>query len=213
MSKPDDTERVLEDGARILMRPIRPSDKEAIAAGFERLSPTSRYRRFFAPLTRLSAADLRYLTEIDHRDHEAIIAFDERGDPVGVARYVRTDRPDSAEVAVTVADDWQNRGVATAMLERLVERAREEGIDYFVALILAENEEAIELFRQLSEGDAEPRRSASGHLELLIELPEEGRLSGTGLGRALRGAASGEVPINPWRVLKRRVRDIAESRQ
>ena len=64
-----------------------PDDKDAIAAGFERLSPESRYRRFFAPLQRLTARDLEYLTEVDHHDHEAVIGFDAAtGDPVGVAR-------------------------------------------------------------------------------------------------------------------------------
>lgn len=201
----------IRDGSELLMRPITPADKGALAAGFARLSPESRYRRFFAPLSRLSETDLRYLTEVDHSDHEAILAFEPgSGTPVGVARYVRSDDPRAAEVAVTVVDDWQGRGVATALLEQLLLRAREEGISRFLALVLSENDAAIELFQHLSDGDAEPRPSASGHVELVIELPEGTEVSGTPLGRALRSAAGGNVVMNPWRLLKQRVREVRE---
>lgn len=204
---PDSIEEVkLHDGARIRIRRIRSEDKPALVSGFNRLSPESRYRRFFSPLDHLTEQDLRYLTEVDHHRHEAVIGFDaEDGAPVGVARYVGIDEPGLAEVAVTVIDDWQGRGVAKAMLENLTRRARAEGIERFVALVLSENEAALELFKALSVNDAEPRRSASGHLELLIELPDEAGISSSMLGRALRSAAAGEVEINPWRVLKHRL--------
>jgi len=199
------------DGSALLTRPIEPGDKQALADGFARLSEESRYRRFFAPLSSLKAADLQYLTEVDHRDHEAIIAFDsESGDAVGVARFVRSEDPRVAEVAVTVIDDWHGRGVATALLEQLVVRAREEGVDRFLALVLEENEAAIEFFKALSADAPEARRSATGNLELLIELPEDDAVSGTMLGRALRTAADGSVVMNPWRLLKRRIRETAE---
>jgi RimJ/RimL family protein N-acetyltransferase len=201
----------LRDGSRIEMRPIRPSDKERLATGFERLSPEARYRRFFAPLTRLSSTDLRYLTEVDHSDHEAIVALDPRdGEIVGVARYVRTDQPDAAEVAVTVLDGWHGRGVATAVLERLVARAREEGIERFLALVLSDNADAIELFRHLGAGEPTPEQSRSGNVELVIELPEQDRVPGTTLGRALRHAARGEIVMNPWRLLKRGLHDLGQ---
>jgi GNAT superfamily N-acetyltransferase len=166
---------VLRDGSELVIRPIRADDKDAIVAGFERLSPESRFRRFFAPLQRLTARDLAYLTEVDHRDHEAVIGFDAAtGEPVGVARYIRSDEPTEAEVAVSVVDHRQGLGAATALLERLVARARDEGITHFIALVLTENREAIELFDNLADGDSARRRSASGHLELVIELPEPG---------------------------------------
>ena len=202
----------IKDGTSLRMRPIRAEDKDTLAAGFERLSPESRYRRFFAPLARLNKTDLRYLTEVDHRDHEAIIAFVAgTGEAVGVARYVRSEDPTVAEVAVTIVDDWQHRGVATALLEQLVRRAREEGVSQFLALVLEENDAAVELFRHLAANDAHPRRSAGGHLELLIELPEPDAVSGSLLGRALSAAARG-VPMNPWRLLKHRVHETAEHR-
>jgi GNAT superfamily N-acetyltransferase len=197
----------LRDGSELAIRPVRPDDKDAIAAGFERLSPESRYRRFFAPLQRLSARDLEYLTEVDHHDHEAVIGFDAAtGDPVGVARYIRSDDPSEAEVAVTVIDDWQGRGAATALLDRLVVRARDEGITHFLALVLTENKDAIELFERLAPSGSEHRRSASGHLELVIDLPEPGvSTAESRLGRALRAAARGVLHANPWYLIRERI--------
>ena len=137
----------LRDGQEILIRPIRPDDREELAEGMRRLSPESRYRRFFTPTSELSAAALSYLTEVDHHDHEALVALDpDSGHGVGVARFVRSaDDPEVAEVAVAVADSWHNRGVATALLDRLTQRAREEGVRRFSAEVLAENRPMLEL--------------------------------------------------------------------
>lgn len=202
------TEVTLADGSSITLREVRVDDKAAIAAGFEALSPESRYRRFFSAMNRLSSADLRYLTEVDHDDHEAVLAFDPAGGPVGVARYVRSETRTEAEVAVAVVDAWQGRGAATALLERLIERARENGIERFVASVLQENEEALELFRSVAPDDPEPRRVVPGQVELVINLPRDG-VHGSLLGRALRSAASGRVEIHPWRLIRDRVLAIS----
>jgi RimJ/RimL family protein N-acetyltransferase len=197
------------DGTELLIRRVRPDDKRLISEGMERLSPESRYRRFFRPLDHLSARDLVYLTEIDHIDHEALAAIDpENGDLVGVARYVRGAEPHLAEVSVVVGDPWHRRGVATALLERLADRAREEGITHFVALVMDDNVEAIRLFEDLAPGEARPRRSASGHLEPLIELPEPGRLRGSTLSRVLRAVAHGGITVNPYRVTRHAIRRL-----
>ena len=127
---------------------------------------------------------------------------------MGVARYVRGAEPQLAEVSVAVGDPWQRRGVATALLERLVERAREARITHFVAQVLDENVEAISLFEHLVPGRAPPRRSASGHLELLIELPEPGRLRDSTLARVLRVVAHGAVTVNPYRVTRDGIRRL-----
>ena len=196
---------VIDGGLELLLRPLRPDDKRRIAQAFERLSPETRYRRFFAPLPRLSEQDLRYLTEVDHHDHEALAAVNpENGAIVGVARYVRSDDPTEAEVAVAVGDPWQGRGVATALLQRLVARAREEGIDHFVALVMSDNTDALELFRHLAPGGSHTRRSASGHTELVMALPDPERFGESTLGRALRAAAGG-LRINPWPILRDRI--------
>ena len=196
---------VVSDGLELLIRPLGSDDKRRISQAFERLSPETRYRRFFAPLESLSDQDLRYLTEVDHHDHEALAAVNpENGMIVGVARYVRSDDPAEAEVAVVVGDPWQGHGVATALLQELVVRAREEGIDRFVALVMSDNTEALELFRQLAPGGSHTRRSASGHTELVMALPEPERIGDSTLGRALRAAAGG-LRINPWSRLRERI--------
>ena len=201
-------EVVVADGLSVLIRPIEPDDKRRVADAFERLSPETRYRRFFAPLERLTRQDLRYLTEVDHHDHEALVAVNpENGTIIAVARYVRSQDPTEAEVAVVVGDPWQGKGVGSALLERLVERARGSEIDHFVALVLSENEDAIELFRHLAPGGSSLRRSASGNLEMLIELPQPGgRLSESLLGRVLSAVAREAPRVNPWPVLREAIR-------
>ena len=98
------------------MRPIEPADKGPLARAFERLSEQSRYQRFLTSVNELSESELRYLTDVDHHDHEALIAFDpETGGAVAVARFVRLDDDTSAEAAVTVIRDlvgWRIREVA-----------------------------------------------------------------------------------------------------
>jgi GNAT superfamily N-acetyltransferase len=203
-------ERVaLADGTELLIRQLRPSDKGLLAEGFEQLSPESRYRRFFRPLDRLSPRDLAYLTEIDHHDHEALAAIHPRANElVGITRYVRGAEPHLAEVSVVVGDPWQHRGVATLLLERLVERARVAGITHFVALVMDENTQALKLFEHRVPGHARPRRSASGHLELLIELPDPGRIRESTLGRVLRLVARTAVVVNPHRVMRDAIRRV-----
>lgn len=159
----------LRNGAQIAIRPITPEDRAALATGFERLSPESRYRRFFASMSELSERDLTYLTEVDHHDHEALVAIDdETGDGVGVARYVRTSA-EAAEPALVVADDWQGRGVGTALLSALVERAREEGVVRFEALVLSTNREAISVLARVGETT---KRPDGPEMMLTIELPD-----------------------------------------
>jgi len=181
----------LRDGATLRVRPLQPADKDLLTAGFERLSEHSRYRRFMSPMPRLPPALLASLTEIDHRDHEALVAIDRAsGHLSGIARYIRsTDDPEAAEVAVTVADDWQRRGVGRVLLELLTDRARREGIRRFTALVLADNRSAMGLLSTL--GDTEVRPGGS-ELRLAIELPAH-RGIGAQLAEALRAAASGAL--------------------
>jgi RimJ/RimL family protein N-acetyltransferase len=177
----------LRDGHEILIRPIRPDDREELAEGMRRLSPESRYRRFFTPTSELSAAELRYLTEVDHHDHEALVALDpDSGHGIGVARFVRSaDDPELAEVAVAVADSWHNRGVATALLDRLTQRAREEGVGRFSAEVLADNRPMLELIDDM--GDVTLRHLDHGALAIEVQLPPEG--IGAALRESLRAAA------------------------
>jgi GNAT superfamily N-acetyltransferase/nucleotide-binding universal stress UspA family protein len=178
----------LRDGARVRIRPIEPEDRAMVVAGFERMSPESRYRRFFSAVPRLTGSQLDYLTMVDHHDHEALVAIDEAsGDGVAVARYVRTGEG-VAEPAIAVIDDWQGRGLASVLLDALVERAREEGIRTFAAPVLADNRTAIRAFERLG---ATTVTHKGREVELAIELPERERAPA--LHQLLRAVAAGAL--------------------
>lgn len=141
----------LRDGRRVRVRLITPADKRGLIAGLARLSPRSRYLRFHRMVERLSDDELRYLTEVDMRDHFAWVAvsLDEPGQPgIGVIRYVRdaADRR-AAEVAITVVDDWQGVGLGRLLLETLLVSAMMNGIEWLRAIVLPEDEAALRLFR------------------------------------------------------------------
>ena len=144
----------LRDGSAVLIRPVRPADAGLIADGFGRLSDRSRRMRFLGPKDELSAAELRYFTDVDHHDHEALGALDHaRGGGVGIARYVRDrDDPHTAEIAVTIVDDWQGRGLGTELLTRLSDRAYQEGIRRFTAAVAADNAAMAGLLRTFGAG-------------------------------------------------------------
>jgi GNAT superfamily N-acetyltransferase len=182
--------------ATLEIRPIEPTDKQALLGAFDRLSERSRYRRFLAPQGRLSKAELRYFTEVDHHDHEALVAIEpQTGDGIGVARYVRRDDdPSAAEVAVAVIDDWQQHGVGSRLTSALAERARAEGIDAFTALLLAENEQMLGLLGDL--GRTRVTNRQRGTVEVRVDLTS-GALER--LKRMFRGVARGELTaLAPW---------------
>lgn len=159
------TEVRLRDGSRALTWSVLPEDREAIREGYERLSDRSRYHRFLAGVPHLTDQLLRHLVdEVDGVDHVALVLFvvddDNEALPAGVARVIRyPDRPDVADVAVTVADEWQGRGVATALLEQLM-RERPRGVRRLETTVAADNAASLAMLRRLGpttvvdEGDA-----------------------------------------------------------
>ncbi|HYB22780.1 MAG TPA: GNAT family N-acetyltransferase [Solirubrobacteraceae bacterium] len=183
----------LRDGSHVRVRQGHSSDRDLLLRGFARLSAESRYRRFLAPKPELSEANIHYLTEIDHHDQEAMIALDEAtGEGIGVARYVRdAERPDAAEVAVTVIDDWQGRGLGTLLLEVISARAREEGITTFTALMLATNKEMMDVITAL--GPVRIVDQQTGTVEIEMPIPKLG-LSPT-LKKLLRISARNDVVV------------------
>jgi RimJ/RimL family protein N-acetyltransferase len=160
-----------------------------VSAAFQRLSPESRYHRFLAPTERLSEPQLAYLTEVDHHDHEALIAYDpESREGIGVARFVR-DRDDRsrAEAAVVVDDRWQGRGLGTALCQLLAERARDEGIARFVATLLATNYPMLHVIESLGPATVLERDGTTVTIE--VAVPREG--IGEPMRGVLRAAARG----------------------
>ena len=122
------------------IRPVRSTDAALLADGFARLSQRSRRQPFLRDKDHLTVAELRYLTSVDHHDHEALGALSRDGRGVGVARFIRdTEDPDSAEVAITIVDEWQGRGLGTKLLELLSDHARRVGVARFTATVAADN--------------------------------------------------------------------------
>ena len=138
-------ELALRDGTRARLRTIRPTDKERLVAGLARLSPQSRYLRFFTDKQRLTDAELRYLTELDGEHHFAIGASrvdadGGEGEGLGIGRFVRLPgEPTVAEPALAVVDDAQGLGLGRLLLLRLIAAAAERGVKTFRCDFLAMN--------------------------------------------------------------------------
>jgi RimJ/RimL family protein N-acetyltransferase len=160
--------RSVPTAPELSVRPIRPTDKEALLDLFERLSPRSRLRRFLAPKPSLSRRELAYLTEIDHRTHEALVAVDGDGTFVGVARYACAPGESTvADVAFAVADASQGRGIGTGLARLLFADARANGITRLVAMTLPENRPARKLLGRMG---FELTGIEGGVLELALDL-------------------------------------------
>jgi GNAT superfamily N-acetyltransferase len=184
----------LQDGLHLRLRWIRPADADIVRDGFTRLSMESRLMRFFAPLHILSDEAIRYLTEVDGTDHAALVAVSPPGSVpgahdrgYGVARFIRsTSDPMLAEVAVTVTDDAQGRGLGRRLVETLAVAARERGVETFEMSVLRGNVRVRNFLRRVQ---AEVRRQEDDVLEYRVAtaaiapplplLPSQGATAGS----------------------------------
>jgi GNAT superfamily N-acetyltransferase len=142
----------LRGGTPVTLRLVIPADKPLLERGMDNFSPESRFNRFLFAKLKLTNADLRYLTEIDGVDHFAIGALNQAGEGVGVARFVRFgDDKEVAEPAISVLDDYQNKGLGRILFRRLISAARERGIERFHGLILSGNIPMIHLLHSVAE--------------------------------------------------------------
>ena len=134
----------------LVVRPVVPHDRARIVEIFDGLSAQSRYLRFLGPKPKLSDAEIRYFSNVDHHDHEAIVAL--VGDHgVGVARFVRMHAdPCAADVAVEVVDAWQGRGLGAALLRCIARRARDERVLRLHATVLSSNRAVIATIDKLA---------------------------------------------------------------
>jgi len=160
-------ERVLADGGRVQVRPIRASDAAAFVGLHGRLSEESVYLRYFSPHSRLSPREIEHATAVDHEDREALVVHDE-GQLIGVASYERQPGSDAAEVAFEVEDAHQGRGIGTVLFEELAKAARERGIRRFFAHVLPQNRRMLQLFRDVGLG--ERARFEGGVVEVELAL-------------------------------------------
>ena len=136
---------VLRDGGTAHLRPIHPTDADAVQTFHTRQSQNSIYMRFFAFKERLSSRELKRFTEVDYRDRVAFV-ITIGGDIIGIGRYDRLDDPAEAEVAFNIADAHQGRGIGSILLEHLAAAARENGIRRFSAEVLPENRKMLMVF-------------------------------------------------------------------
>jgi acetyl coenzyme A synthetase (ADP forming)-like protein len=139
---------ILRDGTSLLIRAIRPSDKDQLLAHFRSLSPESVRHRMFAAKKTLEPEELRYLTEVDCVRHVALAAAvreDGADKFVGIGRYI-ADGKRAAEVAFAVTDDYQGRGIGTLLLEHLALIARSVGIERLEAHVMADNHRMMRVF-------------------------------------------------------------------
>jgi RimJ/RimL family protein N-acetyltransferase len=163
----------LADGTDAFVLPLERTDRAALVAEFESLGPESRRRRFLAPVAHLSEAMLHHLVDdVDGVDHVALVLCAETShgvyDPVALARMVRySDAPDAADLAVTVKDDWQGRGVATALLEVLMRR-RPAGVARIVTEVYRDNPASLRMLQRL--GPTTEEDHGGGVCGVVVEL-------------------------------------------
>jgi L-amino acid N-acyltransferase YncA len=141
---------MLADGAVVEIRSLERADRRGLAAGAARLSERTRYLRFASSKSHLTDRELDWLTDLDHHSREALLAVDPATrEGIAVARYAElSDEPGVVDLAVTVNDAWQKRGLGGQLLSRVIDRAREEGHRAMRATILAENAASLALVRR-----------------------------------------------------------------
>jgi RimJ/RimL family protein N-acetyltransferase len=168
----------LRSGDLVRVRQVRPGDASAVVSAYAHLGEQSRYRRFFAVMPELPEATVKAPVEVDHTDHEALVAVPLQSEEeiVGECRFVRpADQPDTADLAVTVVDAWQGRGLGSVLLARLSERALEVGIEYFSAEVLAENHAMLSLLPGLGRVESESLGPVVTARVEIAEPPQQSR--------------------------------------
>ncbi|MGI9356735.1 MAG: GNAT family N-acetyltransferase [Rhizobiaceae bacterium] len=177
-----------DGNADILVRPIEAADRHLLQLGFDQLSERSRYFRFLMRRDALTKEELDFLTAKNTEDHVALGALDLCCDPprpVGIARYVRNeDAPQTAEIAITISDRYQGRGLGTTLVCALAFKAVLSNFTHFTALVHQENEVMLRIFRKLG-GHAEPASTGEVTVQLpILEQPDD--YPSTGPGNRMR---------------------------
>jgi GNAT superfamily N-acetyltransferase len=157
----------LRDGRRVILRPVRPADKDAVQAAVKRLSAASRHSRFMSALRELSPKMLeRAVHPEEARELQLVaVAGSERAQSiVGGARYSAAAGSRDCEFAVAVLDDWQGAGLARRLLEELIRAARAHGFERMEGYILASNAPMLGLAQRLGFTRVESPEEPTVHL-------------------------------------------------
>lgn len=176
----------LLDGRRVHLRPILPSDAPQLRDAIARADPETLRRRFLGARPPVKDSDIARLTQVDYRDRMAVVALDEDGQGVGIARYDAAESLDpdepgrTAEIAVAVDPAWRHVSLATCLLRALAERAATVGIRHFHAEFFADNLDVVEL---LAESGLEVERQPT---EVGVQTADITLPSGRPLRRLLR---------------------------
>lgn len=173
----------LRSGEVIFVRPIRPDDEPLMREMFYDFSENTKYLRFHAVTKSMPHNKLQVFCTVDYDSEMALIGL--YGPPgaeeiVGVARYMTDAKKQSAEVAFTVGDAWQRKGLGTYLFERLLKIARGHGIGTFHAYVLAQNSGMLKVFN--SSGLIVETATEADVVHVTMKLPEEGSARDTGNG-------------------------------
>ncbi len=164
----------LTDRTRVHVRPIVPEDEPLLIEAVAAMSERSVYFRFFSPLKRLPDALAHRLAVVDYQDRFALVATTHKPASkeriVGVARYDRVVGTDVAETAVAVVDEFQRRGLGSALLTILGKVARDHSINTFTLIVLPENQQMLGLLRKM--GWIHQAKLTGGVYEISFDLPE-----------------------------------------
>jgi acetyltransferase len=143
----------LHDGTDIVIRPIRPEDAEIEQEFIRELSQEAKYFRFMSALQELTPEMLVRFTQIDYHNEMALIAVTQTGDTeeeIGVVRYVTNPDKKSCEFALVVSDRWQRKGIGHHLMRKLMDVARERGLEKMEGEVLRSNLKMQELVRSLN---------------------------------------------------------------
>ena len=167
-------EFVLRDGTPAMIWPLLPTDAETLRDVFRRLSPGSRHHRFLQVLDQLDDPMIRLLADsVDGVHHIALVLIvlppQGQEELIGVAHLVQdpADRA-TADIAVTVVDDWQGRSAGTALVSALMQR-RPAAVTRLRTLVAAGNRASLALLARA--GRVSAGLPEQGVLDVTVDLP------------------------------------------